>query len=108
MLTALKPSLEHDSKYIMQLLRLYGDNNQNKVANKTYSYRLFKKFNQASLKLFAARTFLSPRWWIHTSSFRNCLESMNNQTSVQDNRNFTEFRAPSGSYHFLAHGEGVW
>ena len=27
MLTALKPSLEHDCKYIVQLLRLYGDSN---------------------------------------------------------------------------------
>ena len=27
MLTALKPSLEDDSKYIVQLLRLYGDSN---------------------------------------------------------------------------------
>ena len=88
MLTALKPSSEHDSKYIVQLLRLYGDCNKNKVANKTspefplfmfaYSYRLFKKFNRASLKLFPGSTFSSPRWWIHTCSFRNCLESINN------------------------------
>ena len=59
MFTALKPSLEHDRKYIVQLLQLYGDSNQNKVADKTspvfplfmfaYSYRLFKKFNRASL-----------------------------------------------------------
>ena len=27
MLTALKPSLEYDSKYIVQLLQLYGDSN---------------------------------------------------------------------------------
>ena len=27
MLTALKPSLEHDSKYNLQLLRPYGDSN---------------------------------------------------------------------------------
>ena len=27
MLTALKPSLEHDRKYIVQLLQLYGDSN---------------------------------------------------------------------------------
>ena len=63
MLTALKPSLEHDRKYIVQFFRLYGDSSWNKVADKTtppppppfplfmfaYSYRLFKKFNRASL-----------------------------------------------------------
>ena len=27
MLTALKPSLKHDRKYMVQLLRLYGDSN---------------------------------------------------------------------------------
>ena len=49
-----------------------------------YSYRLFKKFS----------TFSSPKCWIHTCSFRNCLESTNNVISVQDNGNCTEFRAP--------------
>ena len=58
MLTALKLSLEHDRKHTEQLLRQYGDSNQNKVVRKNkpcllclfaYSYRQFKKLNRASL-----------------------------------------------------------
>ena len=49
---------------------------------------------QGSIKLFPGRTLSFPRWQIHICNFRNCLESMNNKTNVQDNRNFTEFGAP--------------
>ena len=49
---------------------------------------------QAPIELFLLRTLSFFMWRIHIYSFRNCLESMSNQTSVQDNRNVTELGAP--------------
>ena len=60
------------------------------LTGRTVSYCL----EQGSIKLFPGSTLLFLWWRIHICSFRNRLESVNNQTSVQDNHNFPELGGP--------------